>query len=392
MTIKSFYDLVRVYTSTTGTGTLTVGSAVSGFLAFSGNGQGGVPDGALVSYGIQDGSSRETGTGVYTLSTNALTRNVMRSTSFNSVSQSYNPISLSGSAQVFITALATDMNALEAAADVVPQIAYQYIKMNTGGVWGYSLSTLTYTDVFGTSHTPTAIKVDGSDISLTWTPSLTGGYKDVIAYFSTPIIPAALGITVVTNTGMAPSAISASNDQSNWVSLGSVQVANNSSAQTLPLTYPVTNYAANFADCLDVYIGAAPTDGQTINWNNTRKQWVLGTNIANLTDLSDWKGTTPTDGQVVTWSSSKGGWDAETPSSGGGGGGGGGSSTQAHTYWRISNVTTQSERGVYDLASWNELIAISQLEFRATAGGAAQTPTAATGSPLGSGRDRKSVV
>ena len=58
MTIKSFYDLVRVYTSTTGTGTLTVGSAVSGFLAFSGNGQGGVPDGALVSYGIQDGDRK----------------------------------------------------------------------------------------------------------------------------------------------------------------------------------------------------------------------------------------------------------------------------------------------------------------------------------------------
>ncbi len=96
MTIK-LYNLAKMTTATTGTGTITLGSAVSGFLSFA---NAGVQNGELVFYGIRDGSNSEVGYGTYTSSGTTLTRNVIKSTNSDSA------ISLSGSAIVFITALA----------------------------------------------------------------------------------------------------------------------------------------------------------------------------------------------------------------------------------------------------------------------------------------------
>jgi Chaperone of endosialidase len=94
------YNLVRVFTATTGTGTMTLGGAVAGFLTFA---QGGVPDGAVVSYGIRDGNNSEVGTGTYTSASGTLTRGVTSSTNLNAL------INLSGSAEVYITARAQDI-------------------------------------------------------------------------------------------------------------------------------------------------------------------------------------------------------------------------------------------------------------------------------------------
>ena len=96
----SLHNLVRVATSTTGTGTITLGAAVSGCLSFSGAS---VPNGSVVSYGIADGAHSEVGRGTYDSSAGTLTRDtVLASTN------SGNKISLSGNAQVFITALTKD--------------------------------------------------------------------------------------------------------------------------------------------------------------------------------------------------------------------------------------------------------------------------------------------
>lgn len=93
------YNLARMTTATTGTGTLTLGSAVSGFLSFAGAG---VSNGETVTYAIKDGSNSEIGRGVYTSSGTTLSRTVLKSTNSN------NAINLSGSAQVVITAAAED--------------------------------------------------------------------------------------------------------------------------------------------------------------------------------------------------------------------------------------------------------------------------------------------
>lgn len=104
--MNSLYNLARVTTATTGTGTITLGAAISGFLTFA---QAGVPDGAVVTYAIADGANAEIGQGTYTLSGTTLSRDtVYRSTGAGNTGK----ITLSGSAQVFITAAAEDITSL----------------------------------------------------------------------------------------------------------------------------------------------------------------------------------------------------------------------------------------------------------------------------------------
>lgn len=95
------YNIVKVYTSTVGTGTVTLGSAVPSFITFA---TAGVVNGSTVSYAIEDGNDREVGTGTYTSGAETLTRNVVTSTNSN------NLITLSGNAVVFITGLAADLS------------------------------------------------------------------------------------------------------------------------------------------------------------------------------------------------------------------------------------------------------------------------------------------
>jgi len=90
----------KMSTSTTGTGTITLGSALSGYQSFA---QAGITNGQTVRYAIEDSTNFEIGSGVYTSSGTTLTRNVTES------SNSDNAINLSGSGEVFITASAADI-------------------------------------------------------------------------------------------------------------------------------------------------------------------------------------------------------------------------------------------------------------------------------------------
>jgi len=90
----------KMTTSTTGTGTITLGSASSGFQTFA---DAGVSDGDTIRYVIEDGTSWEIGSGVYTASGTTLTRTVLESSNSDAA------LSLSGSATVFVTAVAEDI-------------------------------------------------------------------------------------------------------------------------------------------------------------------------------------------------------------------------------------------------------------------------------------------
>jgi hypothetical protein len=101
MAVAKLYNLARMTTPTNGTGTITLGAAVSSFLTFT---QAGVSDGETITYAIEDlgNSAREIGRGVYTAAGPTLTRSVLKSTNSDAA------INLSGSAQVFITAAKED--------------------------------------------------------------------------------------------------------------------------------------------------------------------------------------------------------------------------------------------------------------------------------------------
>jgi microcystin-dependent protein len=90
----------KANTSTTGTGTLTLGFPADGYQSFA---AAGVANGDTVRYVIEDGNNWEIGTGVYTSTGATLSRTVSES------SNSGAAINLSGDAVVYVTAVGADI-------------------------------------------------------------------------------------------------------------------------------------------------------------------------------------------------------------------------------------------------------------------------------------------
>lgn len=131
-------DRAKMTTATTGTGTITLGSASSGYQSFA---AAGVANGNVVRYTIEDGANWEIGTGTYTSTGTTLSRSPTQSSSGGAA------INLSGSATVFVTVASADLQELVTFAETftlptVDGANGQVLTTNGSG-------TLTFTTVGG---------------------------------------------------------------------------------------------------------------------------------------------------------------------------------------------------------------------------------------------------
>jgi hypothetical protein len=183
-------DRVKVSTVTTGTGTLSLGSAVSGFRTFaSAVTDGALASGATVYYVIEDAPNWETGTGTYTAgSPDTLTRTVTASSSGGTTA-----ITLSGSAVVYIASTAASL------------VAIVGTTTNTAASAGYVGEVISSTIATGAATSLTSATAKNVT-----SISLTAGDWDVWGQITTK--PSStqtivnFGISTTTNTLPTPSA------------------------------------------------------------------------------------------------------------------------------------------------------------------------------------------
>lgn len=116
--MAKFVNRAKMDTATTGTGTITLGSAVAGYQSFA---DAGVSDADTVRYVIEDGDNWEIGTGTYTASGTTLSRSVEESSNADAA------LNLTGNALVFVTAAAADLAVLDGLTATTTELNYNDI-------------------------------------------------------------------------------------------------------------------------------------------------------------------------------------------------------------------------------------------------------------------------
>ena len=153
----------KMTTATTGTGTITLGSAESGYQSFA---DAGVVDADVVRYVIEDGTDWEIGTGTYTASGTTLSRTVLESSNADAA------LNLTGSAVVYVSATDADFR-----EEGVGTIASSTLDLSTGNVFSDAPATnATYVfsnpPVTGTAYGFTLKVTPSATVTVTWPASV----------------------------------------------------------------------------------------------------------------------------------------------------------------------------------------------------------------------------
>jgi hypothetical protein len=193
----------KMTTATTGTGTLTLGSAVDGYQTFA---NAGVANADIVRYVIEDGDAWEIGLGTYTASGTTLTRGSIESSNADAA------LNLTGNAVVYVSAAAADLQELVDFADnfVLPTADGSTGQvLTTNGAGTLSFTTIEgYTDADVDAHLNTGTAASGEVLSWTgsdydWiaAPAALTGQTDSASPFETSLgVGAGAVSTGVNNT------------------------------------------------------------------------------------------------------------------------------------------------------------------------------------------------
>lgn len=197
MAAVNLRDLARMTVSSSGTGTITLNAAVSGFLTFDLAGCSTAAAGEVVRYAVSDTTQSEIAYGTYTSSALTLTRgsstNGMKSTNSNS------PINMSISAQVLITPQSRDFVWVADTANATAASALALTINNTLNATGATTlsSALSVAGTATFSSTSASINTSGTINSVTLDNTAWTSYTP--AYSSTGGSSAATGTTVTTS-------------------------------------------------------------------------------------------------------------------------------------------------------------------------------------------------